>query len=383
MSLKSSISTITNSLSNEIYNNLELLVNTNSFTANLDGNIKVANMLIDMAKEHDIKLDMVYSSKKQRPHLMFGKDLKKDYCAIIGHFDTVHPPKSGFDTMIYKDDFIIGPGTNDMKAGVIIALYSLVVLKKLYPNKDIPIKLLFNSDEEIGSLDSRELIENEFKEARAGFVFEPGRIKDFSIVTSRKGISSLDIKLIGKPAHSGSAPWDGANAIIGATKLIKKLEKLNNYEKGLIVGCNEIKGGIARNVVAPICEIGVDVRYETSAQRKKLIKKIENILTSYRQTGIKVEYSLLNKRPPFVSSEENQQLFKKYQEASSQYGVECNQASAGGVSDANFLSAMSIPTLDGLGAFGDYCHTKKEFILKESLMKKIEIFTYFFEKYMH
>jgi len=45
----------------------------------------------------------------------------------------VHPPKSGFDKMIEENDIIRGPGTNDMKGGLIVALYSLLFSKKVIP----------------------------------------------------------------------------------------------------------------------------------------------------------------------------------------------------------------------------------------------------------
>lgn len=382
MKLKNSIDSHLSCLEEDLYMNLEKIVNTNSFTANLDGNIKVAHMLIDIAKKYDIKLDIVYSSQKKRPHLMYGRELEENYYGMIGHFDTVHPPESGFDVLTKKGDHLIGPGVNDMKSGVLVALYSLVVLKKLYPKKNIPIKILFNSDEEVGSLDSQEIIENEFKNAKAGFVFEPGRLTDEAIVTARKGICNIHVRVCGKPAHSGIAPQEGANAIVAASKMIDKLHLLNDYEKGLSVGSNEIKGGIATNVVAPNCEFKVDVRYVLASHGEELIKDICTILKEDYGREISVEYDILHKRPPFESSQKSQELYGLYKKASQTYGVVCNQVATGGVSDANFLSALDIPVLDGLGAFGNYSHTQKEFIVADSLVYKVKIFVLFFSNFL-
>lgn len=382
MDFSQKIDSLTQELAPLIFRDLEDMVNTNSFTSNVQGNEKVADILINSAKRHDTVLKRVYSTKRERSHLMFQGDLEKDFCAFVGHFDTVHPVNSGFDTLTYEGKLIKGPGTCDMKSGVLIALYSLIIIKKLYPNSHIPIKILFNSDEEIGSLDSKEIIKEKFKNAKAGFVFEPGEIRDFAITTSRKGIYSLDIKIQGKPAHSGMAPWEGENAIKAATHIMERLEELNDYERGFIVGCNEIKGGIARNVVAPFCDVGVDIRFNNDDDRKILIKKIEDILNSYGDLDVKIEYDLVYKRPPFVQNDKSKKLFKLYKKASQVYGVECNEISSGGVSDANFLSHMGIPTIDGLGAFGDFIHTKKEYIDKQSLLDKIKIFVLFFDDYM-
>lgn len=378
--MKESLDTIVENLSSEIYKNFEDIVNTNSFTTNLEGNEKVASMITNIAKEHGIKLDTVYSSKHVRPHLMYQKELEKDFYAIIGHFDTVHPPKSGFDSITYEDKKIIGPGTNDMKSGIIIALYSLIILKKIYPDRHIPLKILFNSDEETGSTDSVEIIENEFKNAKAGFVFEPGRVKEAAIITGRKGICPISLKITGKPAHSGVAPWEGVNAIVAAAKIIADLDKLNDFDSGITVSSNEIKGGIATNVIAPSCDVMIDIRYSRLDQREELLKNIKDIFNRYNKDGINIEFEYLHQRPPFENNDQIQKLYEEYKKVSEFYGVECNQTITGGVSDANFLAGIGVPTIDGIGGYGNYSHTQKEYVLKDSLLYKIKIFVKFFSE---
>ena len=44
----------------------------------------------------------------------------------------------------------------------------------------------------------------------------------------------------------------------------------------------------------------------------------------------------------------------------------------GGGSDANFTSAMGVPTLDGLGADGDGAHTLHEYILVSTLEQRLK-----------
>jgi len=360
----------------QMYLDLEKMVNINSFSANLDGVDEASKMLVSIAKKRGIELTTVYSTKKARPHLMYGKEKEKDYFAFIGHFDTVHSPQSDFKAYIDNDGIIKGPGTNDMKAGLIVALYSFSILKKLYPNKDLPIKILFNSDEEIGSTDSEEIIESEFVNAKAGFVFEPGRPKG-EIVTRRKAICTLDIEVIGKPAHSGVAPWDGINSLLASCEIIQKLEALNDYDNGIIVGCNQLNSGVARNVVPAYSKISVDVRFEVMAQKDILFGKIEDILNAKNSLGAQIKYVLHLNRPPLEMNEESKRISKIYRDTSKSLGYDCEELSTGGGSDGNFLSAMGIPTLDGLGAVGDFSHTKKEYIKKESLVYRTKIFVLF------
>ena len=365
--------------SSQMYAGLEKIININSFSANLDGIDIVLEELVGIAKKHEIDLSTVHSSKGLRPHLMYGKEKEKDYFAFIGHFDTVHSPTSDFNRYIDDGEIIRGPGTNDMKAGLIVALYSFAILKKLYPNCELPIKILFNSDEEIGSIDSQEIIEKEFINAKAGFIFEPGRPKG-EIVTQRKGIATLDIEVIGKPAHSGVAPWDGINSLLAACEIVQKLETLNDYENGIIVGCNKLDSGIARNVVPPYSKIEVDVRFEAMVQKDILFKKIEDILNEKNSVNAEIKYVLKLNRPPLERSEESIKIAKLYRAVSTELGYECDEISTGGGSDGNFLSAMGIPTIDGLGAVGDFSHTKKEYINKKSLVYRTKIFVLFMIK---
>ena len=363
----------------QMYEDLEKIININSFSANLEGIDIALEALIGIAKKHEIDLSTVYSSKNVRPHLMYGKEKEKDYFALVGHFDTVHSPTSDFNRYIDDGEIIRGPGTNDMKAGLIVALYSFSILKKLYPNRELPIKILFNSDEEIGSTDSQEIIEKEFVNAKAGFIFEPGR-PNGEIVTRRKGIATLDIEVIGKPAHSGVAPWDGVNSLLASCEIIQKLEALNDYDNGIIVGCNQLDSGIARNVVPPYSKIAVDVRFEAMAQKDILFKRIEDILNEKNRLGAEVKYVLQLNRPPLEMSEESMKISKLYRDTSVELGYECAEISTGGGSDGNFLSNMGIPTIDGLGAVGNFSHTKQEYIKKESLVYRTKIFVLFMIK---
>ncbi len=367
------------SKTDQIYKDFENIVNINSFTSNIEGIDKVLHELLEIGKKLGIPLETVYSSKKVRPHLMYGKDKIKDYFAFVGHFDTVHSPSSDFQTMNEEDGLLKGPGTNDMKAGLIVALYSFYLLKQLHPNKELPFKILFNSDEETGSPDSQDIIEKEFTGAKAAFIFEPGRLNG-EIVTRRKGIAALDIEVIGKPAHSGVEPWEGINSILASCEIIQKLEALNDYEKGLIVGCNEINGGIARNVVPAYTKIVVDVRFSTIIQQEKLFKDIEDILNSKNKAGATVKYNLHLNRPPLEKSKESDRLAKLYMSIAHELGIKCEEVATGGGSDGNFLSYMGVPVLDGLGAVGNFSHTKKEFIYKESLLYRIKIFVLFMSK---
>ena len=364
----------------DIYDDFRKIVDINSFSSNLEGIKECAKALVEVASQKGIALEETYSSKRRRPHLMYSKSLESDFYAFIGHFDTVHPPESEFDKMVDEGDILRGPGTNDMKGGLIVALYSLVILKELYPDRKIPIKILFNSDEEIGSPDSSEIIKSEFKNAKAGFVFEAGRAPGYSVVTSRKGVFEIIVEIEGKAAHSGVEPWNGINAIVAAAKIVQRLDGLNDYDKGIIVGCNQIVGGIAKNVVPPDCKIDVNVRFVDNEQERYILSQMEEIFSKDDYDGAKVSYRLIHSRPPLVKTTKSQELYELYRSVSNFYGFECSEVSTGGGSDANYLGDLGVPVIDGVGVVGKYSHTTKEYILKSSIIERIKIFVLFMTK---
>jgi len=374
------IETIAEKYRQEIYMNLEKLVNMNSFSANISGLHAVSDVLADIANEHGIDFEkkVISTDSTRRPHLLYENTKRDDYYAFIGHFDTVHPQDSDFNKLVKNGENWVGPGVNDMKNGVLIALYTLIILKDLLPLEKIPLKILFNSDEEISSPVSKQIIAGELKDARGGFVFESGRVPGDMIVTTRKGVIGLDIEVIGKPSHAGESPSTGINAIVDAAAVINKLNALNGVTSGVSVQCTEISGGTARNVIPDRCHIGVDIRVPDLEKQAQTLKDVARILEDKNLVNGQIVYTLKVKRPPFVKTEKSAKLIEMYINKASELGFQIQETSSGGVSDANNLSSFGVPVIDGLGALGGLPHTKKEYMVKQSLLDRLVIFSSFF-----
>ncbi|MCD6582025.1 MAG: M20/M25/M40 family metallo-hydrolase [Desulfuromusa sp.] len=366
--------------SSEIYDNLERLVNINSFSANISGLHSVSDLLTDIAKRHGIEFDKKISAEDptRRPHLFYENKQRDDFYAFIGHFDTVHPPDSDFNKLVKSGENWIGPGVNDMKNGLLIALYTLIILKELLPLEQIPLRILFNSDEEISSPVSKHIIETELKNAKGGFVFESGRVPGDKIVTSRKGVIGLDIDVIGKPSHAGESPSTGINAIVDAATIVDRLNSLNGVAAGVSIQCTEITGGTARNVVPDHCHIGVDIRVPDLEKQTQTLNDVAQILEAENLVNSQIQYKIKVKRPPFVKTEKSAKLIEKYINTASDLGFQIQETSSGGVSDANNLSSFGVPVIDGLGALGNFPHTQKEYMVKQSLLDRLVVFSSFF-----
>jgi len=147
---------------------------------------------------------------------------------------------------------------------------------------------------------------------------------------------------------------------------------------GVSVQCTEIAGGTARNVVPDRCHIGVDIRVPDLEKQAQILKDVTRILDDKKLVHSQIQYEINVKRPPFVKTEKSTELIEKYLKTASDLGFQIEETSSGGVSDANNLSSFGVPVIDGLGALGDFPHTKKEYMVKQSLLDRLVIFSSFF-----
>lgn len=260
-----------------------------------------------------------------------------------------------------------GPGVYDMKAGIVQAIFAVKTLIDLGLQPDKRIVALHNSDEEIGSLSSRQIIEDEARRASAVLVLEPSA-KGGALKTWRKGVGDFSVTIQGRAAHAGSDYEKGISAINEAAHQILYLHGITDLSEGTTVNVGVIQGGTRTNVVAEACTLGVDLRVKTMDAANKVVPQILDLKPVDPRASISVEGGL--NRPPMERNERNLRLFRLAQKVGREMGIDLDEAGTGGGSDGNFTSALGIPTLDGLGAVGDDAHAPTEYILISSMPER-------------
>ena len=355
---------------------LTKLVDANSFTGNIDGLARVADLIVEIAGNNGMTLKKIPASGdyKGACHLSFNDAEENDFIGVVGHFDTVHPPESPFSKLKDKGDILTGPGVQDMKSGIIAAIYGLRVAREVMKKDRLPVKIVFNCDEETGSIDSRQLIEKTMKGAKAALIFEGRKISDNAVVTSRKGIIMGMMTVKGKEAHAGEAPEEGANAIVEAAHKIIGLNALTDIKKGVIVTTGKITGGKVANQIADLCSSTIDIRFKTEALETDIKAAVGKVMEKVHISGCVTDYTLVTARPAFMKTEASEALRKKYADCARSFGTIISERDAGGGSDGNLTAAIGIPTIDGVGPAGDFPHTDKEYISKASLFDAMKYF---------
>ena len=288
---------------------------------------------------------------------------------LLCHMDTVFPLGT-LPKMPYReaDGKIFGPGTLDMKAGIVIALAAIEDAQKHRLNR--PVTLLCTSDEEIGSLTSREHIERLAKESELVLVLESALV-DGSLKTWRKGVGEFWVKTKGRAAHSGGDHEKGRNAIEEMSHQVIAIQKLTDYSKQTTLNVGVIHGGTVSNVVPEECIVQVDVRVMQSGEWERLESEMKKLKPVLDGTSIEITGGL--NRPPMPFDETMKVTFEKAKDIASKIGIELKAGGTGGASDANFVAPLGIPVLDGLGAVGEGFHSEREYIFADSLEQRVKL----------
>ncbi|MDA3629247.1 M20 family metallopeptidase [Saccharopolyspora sp. WRP15-2] len=278
---------------------------------------------------------------------------------LLCHYDTVWPIGTLADWPFTVDgDRVTAPGCLDMKAGIVHGVWALRLLREL----DVPhpsVRFLLTGDEEIGSLASREHIERACTEVTATLVLEASREGMAKI--RRKGMGLFDLAVHGVESHAGLDPTAGASAIHAIAELIPAITGLADPERGTTINVGLINGGTGRNVVAGRATCEIDIRIQDPAEMARIDAGFRELAVA--DDRIRVELTGEWNRPPMNPNPLSEKLFAHAQAAAQEHGRVLEGTSVGGVSDANFVSALDKPVLDGLGAVGSGPHARDEHVI--------------------
>jgi glutamate carboxypeptidase len=296
------------------------------------------------------------------------KSRSADQLLVLGHYDTVYA-SGALANMPFRISAgkAYGPGTFDMKAGIVQALFALSALQQIQDPLRKRVVFLCTSDEEIGSDSSRKLIESEARRSDAVFVLEPSFGPRGLLKTSRKGVGEAEIIVHGRASHAGLAPQEGINAVHELAHQIVRLEKWCDLPRGITISAGVIEGGTRVNVIPERARAVIDLR----ALRISDMRRLERRLHALRSTipGARIEISGGFNRAP-MERKVSAVLFARAKSLATQMGLSVGECVAGGGSDGNLTAALGVPTLDGLGAVGDGAHSANEFVFTKTMPQR-------------
>ena len=279
---------------------------------------------------------------------------------ILGHHDTVHPVGTLVDIPFSVEGGIArGPGVFDMKAGIVQALHAVASLED-----SSHIEILLTADEEIGSKESRALLEERALACGAVLVLEPSA-DGGALKIGRKGTGTIIVHLEGRASHAGLEPEKGINSLVELASLIPQIVAIANPALGTTVSPTMALSGTADNVIPAMTTCAVDIRVAIPEEKPR----VEAEFAALTLANPEVKLSLTGGigRPPMHESAAAE-LMPLAQSVASRIGLgSIDGIVVGGGSDGNFTAAVGVQTLDGLGAVGGGAHGADEHVIVSTM----------------
>tara|TARA_R110001599_G_scaffold353462_1_gene592949 strand:- start:49310 stop:50635 length:1326 start_codon:yes stop_codon:yes gene_type:complete len=298
---------------------------------------------------------------------------------LNGHMDTVFSAADDFQSLSADPDGTLhGPGVLDMKGGIVVMLNALRALSAGGYLDDANITVLFNSDEEIGSLGSRELIEELAGQHDIGLVFEGTR--DNRMIRARKGLGQVRLKVIGRESHAGAAHEQGVSASLGLAHQVVAIEQLTDYQRGVTVNVGVMAGGEKRNTIPGCADAYVDLRYPILADGEYLLGAIDEIAArtyienpNYPGLPATEVWGVLH-RPVKEVNAEVDALIAEAMGLSQLLGEPIvGSMYSGGGTDGSIAQSVGLPTVDSLGLNGSGGHSSREMTSVNSLIARTKL----------
>ena len=355
----------------DILGTLKTMVELESFTSDKQGTDALSDYLIQRLRELGAETTVIPQDQVGN-HVIADIEGGEGRIMLLCHMDTVWP-KGTIENPPFTvmGDLAYGPGILDMKAGIAIALHALETLRTNGVQPKHKIKIVLNSDEETGSTSSRRLIEEEARKSDQVFCLEPGAGKKGALKTGRKGVGMFQVKVTGKAAHAGNEPEKGISAIEEMAHQILRLHSLTDFSRGTTVNVGVLQGGAVRNQVAAFAEALVDLRVTTTAEAVRVEREILNASPVLNDALVEVTGSL--NRPPMERTESTAMMLNWVKEFADPLRIHLEETQVGGGSDAQFVAALGIPVLDGMGGVGEGPHADHENIVVSELPRRVAL----------
>ena len=330
----------------------------------------------DLTLEEPASVEAVDSSGRT-VELQHGKHLHLEVRAdapvqllLTGHMDTVFGPDHEFQQTRWLEDGVLnGPGVADMKGGIAVMLAALKAIEQSPAAASVGYEVVINSDEEVGSLASADLLARAAAGKRAALTFEPAALPDGTLAAARPGSGNFALVVRGRSAHAGRNPEDGRNALLAAADLALHLAA--GQYPGLSINPSRIEGGSPSNVVPDFAILRVNLRPRTADDQDRARDLIETAVSAIAaERDVRIEVHGGFGRPPKPLTPEAEALFELVRLAGADLGQSIAWQPSGGVCDGNNIAACGVPVVDTMGVRGGKIHSMEEFLIVESLKER-------------
>lgn len=379
------IATYIGSHQTEAIDLLHRVVDINSGTLNFDGVRQVAAVFQPEFEALGFKALWIDGAPFNRAgHLVLERPGDGPHVLLIGHMDTVFEKSSPFQKFKLEGENIAhGPGTSDMKGGIVVGLYALRALASIHGLDKLNLTFVLMGDEEdVGkpvTLARADLMAAG-KAADIAIGLENADDDPRTAITARRGASGWTLETGGISAHSSLVFNSdvGAGAVFEMTRILDQFyrdlhhQQYLTFNPGIVLGGAQVDykpgtwAGSASgksNIVVPKTVVEGDLRTISLAQRDRVEARMQKIVAAHLpHTTATISFD--NDYPPMAPTAGNQKLLAQYDQVSRDLGfgpVTAVDPMKAGAADISFVADEVKMAIGGLGLLGGGNHTEQEF----------------------
>lgn len=292
---------------------------------------------------------------------------------LVGHTDTVWPvgTLSGRVPWSLGVDVVRGPGTYDMKAGIVVML---AALSRLQRSERRSVRIVLVCDEEIGSPTSQQLLRETTSGCAGAIGFESPH-PDGALKLGRRGSVRVRLDVTGRAAHAALDPELGVSAI---DELVDQLLRIREFIaapglRPVLYNVGTVTGGTRANVVSDAASAEIGLRFVEAETERRVLEWL--LALEPVRAGATVTAVRLSHRPAWQPSAVDDTLLEQVRAAAGAMGTWIDARPAAGAGDTNLIGSLGIPTLDGFGPAGGGAHGIDEHIRVDSFGERIALLT--------
>ncbi len=277
---------------------------------------------------------------------------------LNAHLDTVPPdgpvePEIRNGVIVNRRDTILGA---DNKAAVAVMVAALARLAAGVPHAGV--ELVLTPMEEVGLQGAKEFDASALA-ARFGYCYDHAAPIG-NVVLAAPTQKSLELRFLGRAAHSGIAPEEGRSAIAAAARAVADMQ-LGRIDDATTANVGLIRGGVAGNIVPPECRVWAEAR---SRDPDRLREQVQAMLDSATYAANLAECELETR---IVSEYEGYRLARTHEavrlvaQALDGSGYPVAYIESGGGADANVFNAAGVTCVNVCNGMAEI-HTASEHI---------------------
>lgn len=369
----------------EFIASLRQMVMIESGSGDLNGLAQMANLLESRLKALGFTTERHKTTTGAGADIVVGK-LKgtgQKKFMLQAHMDTVY--QTGIlNTQPYKVDGnrIYGPGIADDKGGIAVILHSLDILKQRGWKDYDQLTVMFNPDEEVGSIGSGELISQLADLHDVVLSCEPTAAKSVAkneaVLLGASGATRIDMQVTGKASHAGAAPDLGRNALVELSHQIVQTRNIYKSIPGVQLNWTISQAGTVRNQIPDKATASADVRTTLPRSAEKLLAALQTMVNTQKiipETETTV--TLLGGRPPYQGGAKAMVLAEKARDIYLELDRKLDIVPmTGGATDAAFAARSDkAAVIESFGLAGWGYHAKDEYIEVDSIVPRLYLMT--------